>query len=366
MTDELLHRVALTHVPDIGPVQAKTLVEHFGSAANVFAAKKKELASIERMSEAKARNIKAFDDFDAAEAEILFCHKEEIEILFLTDERYPRRLLHCYDAPTLLYYRGNANLNHNRIISIIGTRTNTGYGKQVTEQIVADLGTTNATIVSGLAFGIDAAAHKAALQQQLPTIAVLAHGLHTIYPSQHTGIAKQLTQHGALLTEFGSTIKADKHNFPRRNRIVAGIADATIVIETGTSGGSMITAELAYTYNRDVYAVPGRINDSKSSGCLQLIQQNKAAVFTSVPQMLQDMGWETATKKKATAQQQLFVELNNDEQKIVGMLQQKDTLHIDELYQHSGLSNSAVAAAILNLELNNLLIALPGKAYRLA
>jgi len=274
--------------------------------------------------------------------------------------------LHCDDAPTLLFYRGNANLNHQKIISIIGTRSHTDYGRKITEQIIAGLASSDAMIVSGLAFGIDAIAHKAALQQQLPTVAVLAHGLHTIYPRQHKQLAKDMLQQGAWLTEFGCTVNADKHNFPRRNRIVAGIADATIVIETATSGGSMITADLAYTYNRDVYAVPGRTTDSKSGGCLQLIQQNKAAIFTSTDQILQDLGWVSTSKKKGSTQKQLFIELTEQEKTIMHMLQQKDAWHIDELYQHSGLSNSAVAAALLSLELNNLLISLPGKTYRLA
>lgn len=238
------------------------------------------------------------------------------------------------------------------------------YGKNITEQIVADLQPHQVLIASGLAFGIDSIAHRAALQQQLPTVGVLAHGLSSIYPKQHKSLAKDMLQQGGLLTEFGSNVTADKHNFPKRNRIVAGMSDATIVIETATKGGSMITAELAYNYNRDVFAVPGKLTDTKSSGCLRLIQQNKAILFTCTTQLLEELGWQTK-KIKAPAQRSLFVDLTDDEKILVNILQQKETQPIDVLYLQSGLSSSSVAAAILNLELQNVITALPGKMYRL-
>ena len=206
--------------------------------------------------------------------------KFKIQPLFIADKNYPQRLLRCYDAPTLLYYRGNADLNATKIISIIGTRNNTDYGKQVTEKLVTDLQEQNILIVSGLAFGIDAIAHKAALNNGLPTIGVLAHGLDSIYPSQHKCLAKDMLQQGGLLTEFRKETKPDKHNFPRRNRIVAGMADATIVVETAIKGGSIITAELAHNYNRDVFAIPGKITDSKSAGCNYLV---KNVVYILLP-----------------------------------------------------------------------------------
>ena len=219
-------------------------------------------------------------------------------------------------------------------------------------------------ILSGLAFGIDAIAHKAALQNNVATIAVLAHGLDNIYPSQHTTLAKEILLNGGLLTEFRKNTSPDKHNFPKRNRIVAGMSDATLVIETAVKGGSMITAELAYNYNRDVFAVPGKLTDSKSAGCLKLIQQNKAVLFTNAEEFMNSMGWQ---QKKITAkkQRELFIELNDDEKIIVALLQEKESVHIDELYIRSALSSSSVAAALLNLELNNVIIGLPGKIYKL-
>ena len=365
MTNDLLYQIALRQIPNIGAVQAKQLVEHFGDAASIFKASKKELSSIEGIGEIKAKSIKSFDDFKAAEDEITFCHKHHISTLFLTDIDYPQRLLHCYDAPTLLYYRGNTDLNTTKIISIIGTRSNTDYGKQITEQLVEGLQSQNVLIVSGLAFGIDAIAHKAAIQNSLATVGVLAHGLDSIYPSQHKSLAKEMLLNGGLLTEFTKNTKADKHNFPQRNRIVAGMADATIVIETQAKGGSMITAELAYNYNRDLFAVPGKITDQKSNGCLKLIQQNKAVLLTDANQLIAAMGWETK-KSSPKKQRELFVELSADERIIVSILSAKDTVSIDDIYLQSGLSSSSVAAAMLGLELQGLLICLPGKMYRLA
>lgn len=365
MTNDVLHQIALTQIAGIGAVQAKQLIDHFGDATSIFKASKKALSSIEGIGEVRAKAIKDFDDFKSAEEEINFCHKHHISPLFLKDVDYPQRLLHCYDAPTILYYRGNANLNNTKIVSIIGTRSNSDYGKQITEQLIETLQSLNVLIVSGLAFGIDAIAHKAAVQNSLPTVGVLAHGLDTIYPAQHKSLAKDMLLNGGLLTEFPKNTKPDKHNFPRRNRIVAGMADCTIVIETQAKGGSMITAELAYNYNRDVFAVPGKITDTKSSGCLKLIQQNKAAIFTDVNSLIETMGWETKAPKPKK-QRELFVALTQDEQAIVNILTAKETVGIDDIYLQSGLSSSSVAAAMLGLELQGLILCLPGKMYKLS
>ncbi len=365
MNNELLYQISLTQIPNIGSVQAKQLIEHFGTAEAIFKATKKDLSAVEGIGDIRAKQIKDFNQFQIAEEEIKFTQKHHIQTLFITQPNYPQRLLHCYDAPTLLYYRGNTNLNNSKIVSIIGTRTNSNYGKEITEQIVAALQPLNVLIVSGLAFGIDAIAHKAALQNGLPTLGVLAHGLHTIYPSQHKSVAKDMLLNGGLLTEFGRDIKPDKHNFPRRNRIVAGMADATIVVETAIKGGSMITAELAYNYNRDVFAIPGKTTDAKSAGCLKLIQQNKAVLFTNTEHLLTELGWEEK-KKTPKKQRELFIELTADEKIIVSILKEKESIHIDELYLKSGLSSSSVASAILTLELQNVVLSLPGKVYKLA
>jgi DNA processing protein len=364
MSPDVLYQVALTLVPNIGAVQAKILVDHFGEAENIFKAKKKDLDLLEGIGEVRANAIKRFNDFTAAEAELAFLEKFRIQPLFLTDEHYPKKLLSCYDSPTLLFYRGQADLNQQKVISIIGTRNNTEYGRQLTEQLVEGLQPLNALVVSGLAYGIDAIAHKSAIQNNLPTVGVLAHGLDTIYPAAHKSLAKQMLLNGGLLSEFRKDTLPDKHNFPRRNRIVAGIADCTIVIETAASGGSMITAELANGYNRDVFAVPGKVSDSKSTGCNYLIKNNKAVLITSAEDVIEEMGW-IPKKVKAKQQKELFITLTADEQIIVDLLRQKDGLHVDELFLKSGLTSSTVAAAILNLEFENVVASLPGKMYRL-
>lgn len=365
MTDELVSQISLCFVPHIGCVQAKILIAHLGSASAIFKSKKSLLEKIDGIGEVRAKSIAGFKDFSRAEVEIEFIKKYKITPLFISDKNYPQRLLNCYDPPTMLFFKGNADLNTSRIIAIIGTRNNTDYGKQIAEKIVRELTSSNVIIVSGLAFGIDAIAHKAALKNNLPTVGVLAHGLDKIYPPEHSSLAKEMITAGGLLTEFSSGIKPDKHNFPIRNRIVAGMSDATIVVETGIKGGSMITAELANGYNKDVFAFPGKITDIKSAGCNYIIRNNKAILLTDAQQLIETMGWEEKQKSKSKKQKELFIELTEDEKVIVDVLKEKDTVHIDELNFKSNLSSSAMAAAILNLELQNVVCSLPGKMYAL-
>lgn len=364
MDNEIYFQVALSAVPSIGPVQSKLLLDYFGSASSIFQASLQQLAQVDGIGKLKAKAIKEFKDFKWVEDEINYCSKNNIQILYPQHKLFPKRMLHCYDAPNLLFYKGNANLNASKIVSIVGTRNHSEYGKQITEEIIASFLNEDVVVVSGLAYGIDAIAHKAAIKNQLATVGVLAHGLDIIYPFQHKTLAKEMIAMGGLLTEFPKGSKADKHNFPRRNRIVAGISDAIIVIETDVNGGSMITAEIAYSYNKDLFAVPGKITDSKSKGCLQLIAKQKAQIFTSVPQFMQAMNWEKKAKPKAQ-QTQLFTNLTVEENKIVEILQQKDTVHIDEIYSLSGFNSSTIAGTILSLELQNIIVALPGKTYRL-
>jgi len=367
MNSELLYQIALTLVPNIGCVQAKILIEHFGDAESVFKAKESKLKNIEGIGEIRARSIKTFSDFSLAEDEIKFIEKYKIKPFFISSKEYPRRLLNCYDSPTLLFCKGDADLNASKIIAIVGTRNHSEYGKHFTEKLVKDLAEENVMIVSGLAFGIDALAHKAAIKNDLSTVAVLAHGLDEVYPREHHGLAKDILKYnGVLLTEYRSKTKPDKHNFPIRNRIVAGMSDATIVIETGIKGGSLITAELANGYNKDVFAVPGKVTDAKSEGCNYLIKSNKAMLLTDAKELLEIMGWEEKNRKSEVRhQKEIFIELTKDEKVIIDILKEKETVHIDEINQKSGLSSSAVAAAILNLELQNVMLSLPGKLYQL-
>lgn len=366
MTNDLLYQLALTQVPHIGCVHAKLLTQHFQKAEAIFKARMTDLEKIEGIGTVRAKCIKTFNQFAYAEKEIAFLEKYKIKPLFLNDAEYPQRLLHCYDSPTLLFYRGTANLNASRIIAIIGTRSNTEYGKIVTEKLIKELEPLNILIISGLAFGIDAIAHKTAVKYNMPTVGVLAHGLDSLYPPEHAHLAKEMVkQGGGLLTEFCSNTVADKHNFPTRNRIVAGMSDAVVVVETGVKGGSMITADLAYGYNRDVFAFPGKTTDAKSAGCNYLVKNNKAILLTEAQELTEIMGWCAPAKKIAHKQKELFIELNADEKAIVDILNEKPLVHIDEINLRSGLSNSSMAAAILNLELQNVVLALPGKMYQL-
>ena len=366
MNNDLLYQIALTLIPNIGDVHAKALVNIYGDAQSIFKTKKKELEAIEGIGTVRANSIKAFIDFTGSEAEIKFIEKYKIAPLFLTDKNYPQRLLNCYDSPVILYYRGNADLNTSKIISIVGTRNCSEYGKAVTEKLIADFTEQNILVVSGLAFGIDTIAHKAAIKNNLQTVGVLAHGLDRIYPTQNKALAKQMTEQGGLLTDFISNTNPDKQNFPKRNRIVAGMCDALIVIESGKKGGSLITAELANGYNKDVFAVPGKITDTKSEGCNYLIKQNKASLITCANDLVELMNWDPKEKKQHKKQRELFIELTPDEKIIVDILQQRENIQIDELYFKSGLSSSAVATALLMLEMQNVVLSLPGKVYKMA
>lgn len=367
MRSDLIYQLALTMVPNIGTVQAKILLQHC-DVEEIFHAKKSFLEKIEGIGPVRADAIVRFRDFSLAEQEARSMEKEQIRAVFLTDPAYPKRLLNCYDSPTLLFMKGEPDLNAGRMVAIIGTRSNSEYGRQQTEKMVEALAAAKVTIVSGLAYGIDAIAHKAALKNQIPTIGVLAHGLDQVYPLAHSGMASQMSREGGgLLSEFRCGVKPDKHNFPSRNRIVAGMTDATIIMETGEKGGSMITAELANNYNRDVFALPGKVTDPKSAGCNHLIRSNKAVLLTDPTQLIELMGWEEKTKKPGkVSQRELFIELSPEERIIVDLLRDKESLPIDELNHQSGLSSSGVAGALLNLELQSVVLSLPGKQYRLA
>ncbi len=365
MNDCLLQQIALTLVPNIGCVQAKILLQHM-DISEVFTARKSTLERIEGLGVLRAKNIRDFRDFDQAEKEIAFIEKNGITPLFITDENYPQRLLNCYDPPTLLFYKGSANLNQSKILAVVGTRSNTDYGRKVTETLMQDLSGTSTLIVSGLAYGIDSLAHKSALKNRLETVGVLAHGLDKIYPQVNSGLARDMVSQGGLLTEFRKDTIPDRYNFPSRNRIVAGMSDATLVIETEIKGGSMITAELANGYNRDVFAYPGRTTDKKSSGCNFLIQHNKAMLMTDTQSMLETLGWkdpsEKPTRKKS---RELFIELSPSEKIVFDIIGQKEQTDIDEIQLNAGLPVSEVAMAILNLEIQQIVESLPGKMYRI-
>jgi DNA processing protein len=290
--------------------------------------------------------------------------KHDIKTYCIT-RNYPQRLSNCSDAPLMLFSRGNADLDAARIVAIVGTRKNTDYGHKICDDLVDGLQSVNdLLIVSGLALGIDAIAHKRCLQVGIPTLGVLGHGLDRIYPFTHKGLSEQMIENGGILAEFPSETLPDRNNFPMRNRIVAGLSDVTVVVESHSSGGALITAHMASGYNREVAAFPGRVNDTRSAGCNDLIRTNVAAMVTKADDLIDMMNWGNDKKTKAV-QRQLFINLTDDEQKIIDLLQTREHVHADELFHFTNLPNSMLAATLLQLEMQGLIKSLPGKLYRM-
>ncbi len=363
---ELLHRIALSLLPNVGPVIARALYQHCGSAEAVFREKKSLLTKIPGVGTKRIKKAFSTPVMDQAEKELHFTQKHKVLPLFFTDANYPKRLVQCSDAPVLLYYRGQADLNEGRFVAVVGTRSATPYGEEMTKLLVEGLKEENVTIVSGLAYGIDITAHEAALKHALPTIGVTAHGMDRIYPHLHRNTAGRMMKHGGLLTEYPSGTNPDRENFPTRNRIVAGMCDAIVVVEASGKGGALITADLAQGYNRDVFAFPGRTTDVFSRGCNDYIRENKAALITSADDLLWMMGWtDDKVKAKAALQTSLFVDLNPDEEVVVKIIRENGETGIDMISATSGLSFSKLASTLLQLEFKGVLRLLPGKRYSL-
>ena len=364
MKPSLLYQIGLTLVPGIGDVNGKKLVLRFGSAEAVFKAPARDLLAIPGIGPAVVKNIQNQKALIRAEQEIRFLEKHGIQPLFFQDDGFPQRLLNCYDHPLLLYYKGKADLNHKRVIAFVGTRRATGYGREQCRELIEGLREKEVLVVSGLAYGIDGCAHRTSVEMEIPTVGVLGHGLDRIYPAPHRKLAEEMLQKGGgLLTEFLSKTNPDRENFPKRNRIVAGMADAVVVVESDKKGGALITAELANSYNRDVFAVPGRLSDRFSTGCNFLIKTNKAALVQSAGDIGDIMGWEDR-KIPDGRQTSLFVELSDTEKTLYELLAEAGTLSIDKLTIQSGLAPSTVSAALLSLEFNGLVRSLPGKLYK--
>jgi DNA processing protein len=364
MNDNLKYQIALTLIHNIGDILAKRLVSYCGSVEAVFKEKRSTLEKVPGVGSIYASAVINQDVFKRADEEIKFIEKNGITPIFYLDAAYPKRLIHCEDSPVMLYMKGDADLNDKKIISIVGTREATDYGKALCEKLVSDLAVFNPLIVSGLAYGIDICAHKAALDNGLKTIGVFAHGLDKVYPAVHKPTAERMMQQGGLLSDFTSKTKPDRENFPRRNRIVAGMADATIVIESKRDGGSLITADIANSYNRDVFAFPGKVGDETSEGCNNIIKQNKAALIQSAADIIYIMGWEPIRKKNAPVQKQLFLELKPDEETLVEILKEK-TVNIDDICLIAKMPMSKVSSLLLTMEFSGIVRSLPGKMYRL-
>lgn len=361
----LLHQLALSCIPGIGSVLARNLLSYCGDAEEVFKAKAKNLAHIPGIGPKTLEFLKEHSALKRAEQELKFIEKFRIKALFLTDDDYPKRLRNCADAPVMVYFKGNADLNAGKVISIVGTRNATDYGKEICRTLVEDLKVHNPLVISGLAYGIDGAAHKEALKNDIPNVAVLAHGLDRIYPAQHRAMAEKIVNCGGLITEFMSGTIPDRENFPKRNRIIAGLADLTIVVEANIKGGALITAELANSYNRDVFAYPGRIHDEFSQGCNFLIKTNRANLMTRVADLEYLMGWTRDQVALLKPQLSLPINLTDDEQIIADILYAKGSLGVDDLAILTGFQQSKLVMIILGMEMQGSIISLPGKVYKM-
>ncbi|MEM1214712.1 MAG: DNA-processing protein DprA [Bacteroidota bacterium] len=361
---DLLYKVALSRIDGVGIVTSQHLLAKFGDAREVFHAHARELVTVPGISDAMARRIPQGHALLLAEEELRYLERYNIQAFFFTDDDYPERLRRISDAPTLFYYRGNAPLNSRRTVGIIGTRKPSPNGLIQVNRLVEELGAYQPLILSGLAYGIDIAAHKAALRHGLPTVGVLGHGLRHLYPAKHRKTAQEMIENGGLLTEYPFTTGPDSRHFPMRNRIVAALSDAMIVVETPRKGGSIITAEYANTYHKDVFAVPGRLNDRTSEGCNWLIKTHKAALLESAEDIGYVLRWSPEARPPAE-QLELFEQLSSDEKLVVDLLRQQEQTLIDDLSIASGLSSGVLATVLLEIELKGLIRTLPGKRYML-
>ena len=367
MEDKLLrYKIGVSLIPGIGSILAKKIIAYTGSIEGVFKESRQNLIKIPGIGKFLSNTIIGQEVLDIAEKEIEFISKHNIQALFYLDKQYPERLKHCNDAPIILYVKGNAELSQPKILSIVGTRSASNYGKYFCNKLIQDLSEHNhkVVIVSGLAYGIDICAHKAALKNNFQTIAVLGHGLSTIYPSLHTQVAKNICKQGALVTDFISTTEPERNNFIKRNRIIAGLSDATVIIESAKTGGALITADIANSYNRDVFAVPGRSSDFYSAGCNILIKANKAALIENADDLEYMLGWDIPSKKKQPVQKELFLDLSKEDKLVLEMLN-KENLTIDIICLRLKLPVSKVSPILLNLEFSGLIKNLPGKVYTL-
>ena len=368
LQNELYYTLALLQVEGVGDILAKKLIHHCGSAEEVFKAKKTTLAKIEGIGKSLLKNIQDKTIFQKTENELRFIEKEDINLWYYQDNHYPERLKQCIDAPVLLFQSGNVDLSNRKVISIVGTRQITTYGSEFTKKLIEELTPLNPIIVSGFAYGVDIVAHQAAMDFNLQTIGVLAHGLNQIYPKTHKKYMVKMEENGGFLTEFWSDSKPDRENFVKRNRIVAGMSEATIVIESAEKGGSLITAQIANDYNRDVFAVPGRTTDKYSQGCNNLIKTQRANVLTSVADLIYILNWEINSKSKKeekAIQKQLFVSLNEEEQKIYEYLQKKNNETIDIIALDCAIPIFKTSSILLNMELKGVIRPLPGKIFEL-
>ena len=364
MNHGLLYEVALTLIPGIVDVNAKKLIAYCGGAEAVFEEKRKNLLNIPGIGERTVESIVSQNVLQRAERELNFADRNGIRILYYLNSDYPRRLQHCYDSPVIIYCKGYTDLNVEKIVGVVGTRNVTDYGKTLTEKLIQDLVDDDVLVVSGLAYGVDTCAHKAALKNNLTTAAVLAHGFQTIYPSANASLSRKMIESGGcLLTEHISGTEPDKENFPKRNRIVSGMIDCLVVVESAAKGGALITAEIANNYDREVFAFPGRIGDTYSEGCNKIIKTNKANLLTNVDDLRYIMRWND-DRKIQPKQMRMFREFNQEEQKVMDVFGDDNIVYLDKIITDTMLSPTKIASVLLSLEFDGILAALPGKRYQ--
>lgn len=368
ISEKLKYQIALTLIKGVGPVLARNLIAYLGGEEAVFKEKASTLQKIPGIGTALAKDIVSAEVMQRAEQEIAFLEKKNIKPLYYTDSDYPQRLNNCDDAPIILYALGEHDLNSHRVLSVVGTRKVTEEGKINCEKLIEGLSQMfpNLLIVSGLAYGVDIWAHKQSLKHGLPTVGVLAHGLDRIYPPMHRQTAVEMLERGGLLTEFLSETEPDKPNFVKRNRIIAGMADAVVVIESGAKGGALITATLASSYNRDVLAFPGRVSDPMSAGCHWLVKRNLAALVETHEDVANALGWEAEMRSTGAVQAKLFMEFGSDEeQRIYQLLLQEREADINWLCVKCNLPVSKVSSVLLGFEFEGLVKSMPGNKFRL-
>ncbi len=360
---ELFYTLALLRVDGVGDIIAKKLIREFDNPELVFKQKKSVLTKIEGIGLKLYSSLQNKSIFELAEQELKFIQKNDIEVSFFTEKNYPERLKHCIDGPTLLFSKGAIDLENKKIISVVGTRQITSYGTDFCKKFIEEIAPLNPIIVSGFAYGVDILIHQLAIENNLQTLGVLAHGLNQVYPKTHKKFVSKMEQNGGFLTEFWSIHNPDKENFVRRNRIVAGISEATIVVESADRGGSLITATLAADYNRDVFAVPGRVSDKYSMGCNTLIKTQRAQMLTSAADLVYMLNWEIENQSSKPIQKQLFVTLEEDEQKIYDYLLQEGKQELDLIALKCDFPIFKTSSLLTTMELKGVVRPLPGKIF---
>ena len=369
---QLLYNIALTRIGHFSLASALHLYRTLGSGEEIFLHRNEAQDILPDCSPRLIDNLKDWSEpLKRAEVELEFCRNNNIRVLCLGDDNYPKRLEDCADAPLVMYYKGNANLNQSRVINIIGTRHCTTYGADFIRRFIHDLKALcpEVLVVSGLAYGVDINAHQQALAVGYETVGVVAHGLDYLYPAAHKDVAREMVNHGGLLTEFMTCTNADKGNFVRRNRIVAGMSDACILIESAAHGGGMITAGIAFDYGREVFALPGRVGDHFSEGCNNAIRENKAMLLTSVEDFVKTMGWEDDALRieaqKKGIESQLFPDLSPEQQRIVDVLTKSNDLQLNQLSVKTGIPIGDITSILFQMEMMGVVKPMAGGNYHL-